>query len=605
MALPQPTGNVDGAATLHGAEGTSYTIPAGRTASVWYGAASLRYVRLDGMSGTVTFNNSTFGDVAPFTAKNGYYLLDPEGSGGSLSMSITTDSFGGATYVGEENSTYAGGATTYSAWYGKSKEALARLDNRTGTITYNNATFGDPVFGAKYGWRLTGAYSTITTPHEIDLTSEGSDTWAIFSSGTSGVASNRKASSSSADKISDIGTNISGTQSAYITSSTFGAIYEGNYTDGSSPSSGSTSGATGNDFNQVDGRDWKLGDAINFLADTTERIATLYVLARDKVRVSAVLSDGSAPAVVQTYETNNQATGASIGSLYFFNLIKVQLTYKAASPAQLLRVQVTPDQNGDFDNRNVIYFPAATLAASGSDTTLAASASAIAAAAGALSTSIRLAANAVGVSVANGQLTTQVRMTAAAIAQAVSAAALSTGIRISAAAVMQAAGAGTLTTQIRMMANAAGVANATGSLGLQTTLSANAIAQAAAAAGLATQIRLNSQAQAQASASAGLAGTAAVLSGAAVNIAVANGQLSTLIILDGDAISQAILAGGLTTAILLDADAAAAVIAAGNLQVGVVLDWTDIPVISNVWYPKRTALVLLPYRNRLNLRKLH
>lgn len=237
--------------------------------------------------------------------------------------------------------------------------------------------------------------------------------------------------------------------------------------------------------------------------------------------------------------------------------------------------------------------------------TFAASAAAIAAAAGALSTNIRLAANAVGVSVANGQLTTQVRMTAAAIAQAVSSAALSSGIQMDADAVMQAAAAGTLTTQIRMMVNAAGVANATGSLGLQTTLSANAIAQAAAAAGLVTQIRLNSQAQAQASASAGLAGTAALLSGAAVNIAVANGQLSTLIILDGDAISQAILAGGLTTAILLDADAAAAVIAAGNLQVGVVLDWTDIPVIGNVWYPKRTALVLLPNLNRLNLRKLH
>lgn len=236
---------------------------------------------------------------------------------------------------------------------------------------------------------------------------------------------------------------------------------------------------------------------------------------------------------------------------------------------------------------------------------MAAAATAIAAAAGALSTNIRLAANAVGVSVANGQLTTQVRMTAAAIAQAVSTAALSSGIQMDADAVMQAAAAGTLTTQIRMIASAAGVANATGSLGLQTTLSANAIAQAAAAAGLTTQIRLNSQAQAQASASAGLAGTAATLSGAAINIAVANGQLSTLIILDGDAISQAILAGGLTTAILLDADAAAAVIAAGNLQVGVVLDWTDIPVIGNVWYPKRTALVLLPYRNRLNLRKLH
>lgn len=249
--------------------------------------------------------------------------------------------------------------------------------------------------------------------------------------------------------------------------------------------------------------------------------------------------------------------------------------------------------------------PELTYTLTSSDTSLAANANAIAAAAGALLTNISLAANAVGVSVANGQLTTQVRMSAASIAQAVSAAALSTGIRMDADAIMQAAAAGTLSTQIRMVANAAAVANANGSLGIQATLSANAVAQAAAAAGLTTQIRLNSQAQAQASASAGLAGTAATLSGAAVSIAVANGQLNTLIILDGDAITQAILAGGLTTAILLDADATAAVIAAGNLQVGVVLDWIDIPVISNVWYQKRTALVLLPSGNRLNLRKLH
>lgn len=361
MALPVPNGNLDGSATFGGNEDDSFTIPAGRTASVWYGASSVRWVRLDGMSGTVTLNNATFGDVAPFTAKSGYYLLDPDGSGGTLSMTISTDPFGQSTCVASENETYTN-ASAYSAWYGASSNNLVRIDNVTGLTIFSNAAFGgDPAGGvAKYGFVLVGAPAGITDPYEVNVNTDGLNTWAIFSSGTTGAANQRKASSDSDNKISDLGTNIS-TGTTYLAARTSTDLIKAIWTGGTPDASGNTVGLVGNTYNQVDNRAWAIGVAQDFLADTTERTAKLYIVAKGTMRVSAVLSDGSADAVVQTYKTNAATTALSGEGAYIRTLFIITIVYKAASAGQTLRVKVTAAEEANSDNRSEMYLPVSTL----------------------------------------------------------------------------------------------------------------------------------------------------------------------------------------------------------------------------------------------------
>ena len=104
-----------------------------------YGANGA-YAYNRGVSGTVTFNNATFGDPISGVVKAGYYIPYTQGAaeGQSYSFSSPTDIAYGA------NGKYV------------FRSAV------TGTITFNNATFGDPIPGvAKAGYfRPSGSSTT-------------------------------------------------------------------------------------------------------------------------------------------------------------------------------------------------------------------------------------------------------------------------------------------------------------------------------------------------------------------------------------------------------------------------------------------------------------
>jgi len=111
-------------------ENDSYTF--GQAMDVAYGANGA-YVYKTGVSGTIAFNNATFGDPIPGVVKAGYY------------KNATSAGPAGYTWCADENGTFSlsgtcdiafGANGTYSYLYG-----------RTGTITFNPATFGDPLPG--------------------------------------------------------------------------------------------------------------------------------------------------------------------------------------------------------------------------------------------------------------------------------------------------------------------------------------------------------------------------------------------------------------------------------------------------------------------------
>ncbi len=107
-------------------EGSSYTLPA--TCDVAYGANGSYYYQY-GKSGTITFNNTTFGgDPAPNTQKSGFYRIS-----------------GPAGYIwcANENGSFNLPATSDVA-YGANGSYIYQ-SGKSGTITFNNATFGDPI----------------------------------------------------------------------------------------------------------------------------------------------------------------------------------------------------------------------------------------------------------------------------------------------------------------------------------------------------------------------------------------------------------------------------------------------------------------------------
>lgn len=107
-------------------EGGSFTLPA--TSDVAYGANG-SYYYMYGKSGRVTFNTATFGgDPIPNTVKSGYYRI----SGPT-----------GYTWCANENGSFTlPGACDIA--YGANGSFIYQT-NKTGTVTFNNATFGDPI----------------------------------------------------------------------------------------------------------------------------------------------------------------------------------------------------------------------------------------------------------------------------------------------------------------------------------------------------------------------------------------------------------------------------------------------------------------------------
>jgi len=122
-------------------ENASYTF--NQTVDVAYGANGV-YVYKTGVSGAITFNNATFGDPISGVAKAGYYKAS------------TAVGPAGYTWCAGENGAYTFNQTVDVA-YG-ANGAFVYKTGVTGAITFNNATFGDPISGvAKAGYYKASA----------------------------------------------------------------------------------------------------------------------------------------------------------------------------------------------------------------------------------------------------------------------------------------------------------------------------------------------------------------------------------------------------------------------------------------------------------------
>lgn len=123
--------------TLCASEGGSFTLPG--TCDVAYGANG-HYNFLNGKTGTISFDNTTFGGDPIFNiAKKGYYKLSSAAPAGY-------------TYCANEDASFALNGTCDLA-YG-ANGVFNYLPGQSGTVTFNNATFGgDPTpYTAKKGY---------------------------------------------------------------------------------------------------------------------------------------------------------------------------------------------------------------------------------------------------------------------------------------------------------------------------------------------------------------------------------------------------------------------------------------------------------------------
>jgi len=124
-------------------ENGSYTF--GQSVDVAYGAnGSFNYKT--GVSGTITFNNATFGDPIVGVAKAGYYKTS------------TKVGPAGYTWCADENGSYTFNQTVDVA-YG-ANGAFVYKSGVSGAIAFNNATFGDPISGVVKAGYYKAASST-------------------------------------------------------------------------------------------------------------------------------------------------------------------------------------------------------------------------------------------------------------------------------------------------------------------------------------------------------------------------------------------------------------------------------------------------------------
>lgn len=110
------------------------------TCNVAYGANGL-FKYQNGVTGSITFNNTTFGDPIYGVAKAGYYQ-----TAGSNPIGPA-----GYTYCANEGGSYTLSGTR-SVAYGANGNFVYK-HGVTGTVTFNNDNFSDPIYGvAKYGF---------------------------------------------------------------------------------------------------------------------------------------------------------------------------------------------------------------------------------------------------------------------------------------------------------------------------------------------------------------------------------------------------------------------------------------------------------------------
>ncbi len=136
-------------------------------------------------TGTITFNVATFGDPIPGVAKKGYYKTSSVGPAGYTYCAEETQSY---TFTGTCDVAF-GANGTFNYLYGK-----------TGSITFNVATFGDPIPGvAKKGYYKTTSVTNLIINYGIEsvLTTGWTLDW-----GSSSRSSTYKKSGSYSLKIS-------------------------------------------------------------------------------------------------------------------------------------------------------------------------------------------------------------------------------------------------------------------------------------------------------------------------------------------------------------------------------------------------------------------
>lgn len=191
---------------------------------------------------------------------------------------------------------------------------------------------------------------------------------------------------------------------------------------------------------------------------------------------------------------------------------------------------------------------------------------------GTMTHAVPLAGSAAAAAAAGGNLNIAVSLAGAALAQAVAAGAMTHGVPLAGAAAGQASATGALTLQISLAGNAAAVAAASGALTVAGSgLSGAAQAQAGATGSLLLQVPLTAAAIAQAQATGSL-GLAVSLSAAALAIAQASGSLQVAVNLLGAAQAQALASGTLSASGIVSlAGAAQAVSTATGTLAGTLL----------------------------------
>lgn len=224
--------------------------------------------------------------------------------------------------------------------------------------------------------------------------------------------------------------------------------------------------------------------------------------------------------------------------------------------------------------------------ASGSDTALAGSGSAVTAVSAALSTGIRPAASVTATTSVTGALTTAIRMARVLTVQTTVTGALSTPIRLGGAASAQttitaalSSGAaslqasvsgvvtvvGALSTSVRLAGSVASVATVSGSFTTAIRPAAAVQSSVTISGSLTTGIRLAGAVSSTVNVTAALPGTAAALAGSVSCACAVSASLSTAVRLAAQVIANAQATAALSTAIRMSAQVSARTLVSGTL----------------------------------------